>query len=48
MEKEMEKLIVEEICKKYGKSENFIILLTKICKDNNILDIKNTIEKILA
>lgn len=39
----MEKLVVEEICKKYGKSEKFIALLFKICKDNNV---KNTTQLI--
>lgn len=44
MKKENEEIVVE-ICKKYCKTENFILLLLKICKDNNIKNIKEVIEQ---
>ena len=34
----MEKLIVENLCEKYNRSEKFIRLLLKICEDNNMSD----------
>lgn len=37
--------IIEGICKKYCKTKNFILLLLKICKDNNIENVKEEIEK---
>ncbi len=29
---------VKELSKKYNKSERFVLLLIKICKDNNKID----------
>lgn len=43
--KRYEKEIVKEICKKYCKSEKFIVLLIKICKDNKIKNVYGNIEK---
>lgn len=37
--------IVEEICEKHCKTERLILLLIKICKDNNIENVKEEIEK---
>lgn len=31
-----EAIIVQNLCKKYCKNERFIILLLKICKDNDM------------
>ena len=45
--KEYEERIVEELSKKYCKSKKFIILLLKICKDNNIQNAKRSIEEYL-
>ena len=42
----MEELIVEEICKKYNKSENFINLLLKICDDNCIFNKEEKINEV--
>lgn len=42
--KKYEERIVEEICIKYCKTKKFIILLMKICKDNNIKNAKKYIE----
>lgn len=42
----MEKLIVEEICKKYNRSEKFIRLLLKICEDNNILNKEKIVDEV--
>lgn len=44
MEKNEAKMITE-LSKKYCKSERFIILLVKICKENNINNIKEYLEK---
>lgn len=41
----MEKLIIIELCEKYEKSEKLIKLLIKICKDNNVFNAKDKIEK---
>lgn len=41
----MEKDVVKDLCMKYNKKEDFIKLLIKICKDNNVLDIRETIIK---
>lgn len=37
--------IVEEICEKHCKTERLILLLIKICKDNNVKNIKKVIEQ---
>ena len=42
----MEKLIVERLCKKYNRSENYIKLLLKICEDNNILNKEEIVDKV--
>lgn len=42
----MEKLIVENLCEKYNRSEKFIRLLLKVCDDNNILNKKEVIDKV--
>lgn len=42
----MEKLIVEKMCKKYNRSEKFIRLLLKICKDNNILNKEKIVDEV--
>ena len=42
----MEKLIINEMCKKYGQSKKFVILLIKICKDNNVENTTNLIDKV--
>lgn len=34
----MEEEIVEELSRRYCKSKRFIVLLIKMCKDNNIKD----------
>ena len=41
------KEIVKELSLKYYKNEEFIVLLVKICIDNEIKNIKSTIEKYL-
>ncbi|MCI8487051.1 MAG: hypothetical protein HFJ20_08435 [Clostridia bacterium] len=43
----MEENIVEELSRRYCKSKRFIVLLIKICEDNNIKDASNYIEKFL-
>ena len=45
---EYEKIIAKELAKKYCKSEKFIVLLIKICKDNKIEKISKYIEKNLT
>lgn len=42
----MEKLIVENLCEKYNRSEKFIRLLLKICEDNNILNKEEIVDKV--
>lgn len=44
----MEEKIVEELSRRYCKSKNFIVLLIKICKDNNVKDTLTYIEKYLT
>lgn len=39
----MEKEEIDELCKKYKKSEKLILLLIKICKDYNIKENKKQI-----
>lgn len=39
-----EEMNVEELSKKYCKSKDFILLLIKICKDNNVKNIKRKVE----
>lgn len=43
----MEKEILEEMCKKYCKRKRFILLLYKICRENNVNNIKKCIEEFL-
>ncbi len=47
MKKTYEKIVVKEVAEKYGQNEKFIILLEKICEDNNIKNSKNIIENFL-
>ena len=42
-----EKIIVNEISKKYNKNKNYIKLLVKICEDFKVENIKEEIEKII-
>lgn len=42
----MEKLIVERLCKKHNRSENYIKLLLKICEDNNILNKEKIVDEV--
>lgn len=42
----MEKLIVENLCEKYNRSEKFIRLLLKICEDNNILNKEEIVDEV--
>lgn len=42
----MEKLIVENLCEKYNRSEKFIRLLLKICEDNNLLNKEEIVDKV--
>ena len=42
----MEKLVVENLCKKYNRSENFIRILLKICEDNDILNREETVDEV--
>lgn len=39
-----EKILVNELSYKYCKSQKFIILLIRICKDNNVEDLELFIE----
>nr|DAV68488.1 MAG TPA: hypothetical protein [Caudoviricetes sp.] len=40
--------IVNELSRRCCKSERFIVLLIKICEDNNIKDASNYIQKFLT
>ena len=42
----MKNLVVENLCKKYNRSENFIKLLLKICEDNNILNKEEIVDEV--
>lgn len=42
----MEKLIIERLCKKHNRSENYIKLLLKICEDNNILNKEKIVDEV--
>lgn len=42
----MEKDVVNDLCKKHGKSEKFIVLLLKICEDNNVKNAVQFINKV--
>ena len=42
----MEKDVVKDLCKKHGKSEKFIVLLLKICEDNNVRDTTQLINEV--
>lgn len=44
----MEESIVEELSRRYCKSKRLIVLLIKICKDNNVKDVPIYIEKYLT
>ena len=44
----MEEKIIKELYQKYNINENYIRLLFKICKDNNIINIKEEIEEFLS
>lgn len=44
----MEKDVVSEISIKYCKSNKFILLLVKICKNNNVKNIRLQIERYLS
>lgn len=43
----MEKYLIIKLTKKYKKSEKFISLLVKICKDSNIENNEKQIEQFL-
>lgn len=45
--KKYEDEIVGELSSRYCKTKDFIILLLKICKDNNIQNSKESIEQYL-
>lgn len=42
-----EEILVNELSYKYCKSQKFIILLIRICKDNNVEDLELFIENYL-
>ena len=47
-ENTMEEKIIKELHQKYNVNENYIRLLFKICKDNNVINIKVEIEEFLS
>lgn len=44
----MEEKIIKELHQKYNVNENYIRLLFKISKDNNVINIKVEIEEFLS